>query len=203
MNSNFKCSKQVLKFSWQDVLVTFAKQEHIFFFLLLLVKFKITPKKRTSKLKIYVVLLYRRLLKSQFEGNFNQSQNSSELSTGVLFCDWFKWVKFPLHWLSGILLYEITQVRKLCTNSWLNSVWHRGWYFYRPFYRCGRCRAAMAGKAPKAYALPGFCRVESGGSSSGTTADVAATVVALPAKNWQWRPWGVMMEIKVSPHALT
>ena len=73
MNSNFKGSKQVLKFSWQDILVTFAKQEHIFFFLLLLVKFKITPKKRTSKLKIYVVLSYRRLLKSQFEGNFNQS----------------------------------------------------------------------------------------------------------------------------------
>ena len=37
-------------------------------------------------------------------------------------------------------------------------------------------------------ALPGFCRVESGGSSSGMTADVAVTVVALPAKNWQWRP---------------
>ena len=41
-------------------------------------------------------------------------------------------------------------------------------------------RAGTAGKA-----LPGFCRIESEGSSGGT---VAATVEALLAKNWLCRP---------------
>ena len=49
-----------------------------------------------------------------------------------------------------------------------------------------RSRATMTGKAAKAEALPGFCRIE-GGSSSGMP------LMLLPlylAKNWQWWPWG-------------
>ena len=48
---------------------------------------------------------------------FNQSQNSSKLSTDDLFCDWLKELKkdwiFSSHSLSGRLSYESTQVGML------------------------------------------------------------------------------------------